>query len=567
MGILFSILISWNADKGFVYTGGIDGDGKGYYLYLPAIFIDQNISHQVIDDRFILENNGRGANKYYAGTALCMLPFFLIAYAISFVLGIEITGYSTPFEIMIGFAALFYFIAGLVFLSKLLKLFQLHKTSVSLSLFFIALGSNLFNYVFVEPAMSHVYSWCFICGFLYFVKAFLVEHKARAVYWAAAFLGILVLIRPINGIVVLSIPFIEQETFQFKRFFQVRFILNSAAIVFGILSIQLILWNAQTGNFIIHSYKNEGFYFTHPEILNCLFSFRKGLFVYSPLILVSILSSLVFWKKNRLAIFSFISFTLLLVYIISSWWNWYYGPSFGQRAVVDFYAVFAIPLAFAIEKRRKNLLLICFFCVFLNLIQTYQYNKQILSSWDMNFKKYAYVFLKTSSKYRNCLGGNNDLPLFKEIRNSIFILNDDFDQTPSNAKVCSFVDNQHSKSCDYSDNEFNLLFTIPVNEKFISKRALFAEIKLDCFESDKHSFNEAFCVIEYKNKSGEIYYNYSFKLNDYPHNQFKVWNRYSYSVELKKIKSPNDTIRMYVWNQSKARFYLDNVQIELFSIN
>jgi hypothetical protein len=24
---------------------------------------------------------------------------------------------------------------------------------------------------------------------------------------------------------------------------------------------------------------------------------------------------------------------------------------------------------------------------------------------------------------------------------------------------------------------------------------------------------------------------------------------------------------MYVWNQSKARFYLDNVKIELFSIN
>ena len=572
VGILFSILISWNTDKGFVYTGGIDGDGKGYYLYLPAIFIDQNISHQAIDDRFILENNGRGANKYYAGTALCILPFFIIACAISFVLGIEITCYSTPFEIMIGFAALFYFIAGLVFLSKLLKLFQLDKTSVSFTLIFIALGSNLFNYVFVEPAMSHVYSWCFISGFLYFVKVFLVEHSKRDIYWAAVFLGILILIRPINGIVVLSIPFIAQEVFHLRRFFQVRFILNSAAIVLGILFIQLFLWKAQTGNFILHSYKNEGFYFSHPEILNCLFSFRKGLFVYSPLILVSILSSLVFWKKNRFAFFAFISLFLLLVYIISSWWNWYYGPSFGQRAFVDFYAVFAIPLAFSIEKIqqanwRKTVLLICTACVFLNLIQTYQYNKQILSSWDMNFQKYAYVFLKTSSQYRNCLGGNNDLPLYKEIRNSIFILSDDFEETPSNAKVCSFVDDQHRMSCDYSDRDYNLLFTIPVNETFISKRALFAEIKLERFESDKHSFNEAFCVIEYQNPQGEIYYNYTFKLNDYPRELFSIWETYNYTVELNKIKSPKDTIRMYVWNQSKARFYLDNVKIELFSIN
>jgi hypothetical protein len=572
VGILFSILISWNTDKGFVYTGGIDGDGKGYYLYLPAIFIEHNFSHQTVDDRFILENNSRGANKYYAGTALCMLPFFLIACAISFVLGIEITGYSAPFEIMIGFAALFYFIAGLVFLSKLLKLFQLHKTSVSFTLIFTALGSNLFNYVFVEPAMSHVYSWCFISGFLYFVKAFLLEHKERDIYWAALFLGILILIRPINGIVVLSVPFIAQEMFHLRRFFQIRLILKSAAIVLGVLSIQLLLWKAQTGIFILHSYKNEGFYFTHPEILNCLFSFRKGLFVYSPIILVSILGNLVFLKKNRLAFFAFTSFFILLVFIISSWWNWFYGPSFGQRAFIDFYAVFATPLAFTIEKIqqviwRKTLLLICSLFVFLNLIQTYQHNKQILSSWDMNFQKYAYVFLKTSSQYRNCLGGNNDLPLYKEIRNSIFILNDDFEQTPSNAKVCTWVDKYHGKVCDYSDRDYNLLFTIPVKETFISKRALFAEIKLDRFELDRHSFNDAFYVIEYKNSQGEIYYNYTFKLNDYPRELFSIWETYNYSVELNKIKSSNDTIRMYVWNQSKARFYLDNVKIELFSIN
>ena len=93
MGILFSIIISLKTDKGFAYIGGIDGDGKGYYLYLPAIFIDQNFSHQAIDDRFILDFDGRGANKYYAGTALCMLPFFIVAYAVSFICGIEITGY------------------------------------------------------------------------------------------------------------------------------------------------------------------------------------------------------------------------------------------------------------------------------------------------------------------------------------------------------------------------------------------------------------------------------------------------------------------------------------------
>ena len=572
MGILFTIIISWKSDKSFRYVGGIDGDGKGYYLYLPAIFIDQNLSNQTIDERFILDFDGRGANKYYAGTALCMLPFFLIACIIALVFGIEVTGYSAPFEFLIGFAALFYFIAGLVFLSKLLKQFQLNKTSSSLTLIFIALGSNLFNYVFVEPAMSHVYSWCFISGFIYFIKAFLDENNTRKLFLSAVFLGVVVLIRPINGIVILSIPFLIQQPDHLRRFFQVRLIFISAAIVLSISPIQLLLWKVQTGNYLLHSYKNEGFYFTKPELWNCLFSFRKGLFVYSPIILVALLGSLVFWKKNRFAFFAFASFFLILLYLISSWWNWYYGPSFGQRAFVDFYAVLAIPLAFTIEKIqqancRKIVLIICSMCVFLNLIQTYQYNKQILSSWDMNFQKYAYVFLKTSVQYENCLGGNNDMPLYNEIRKSIFSLHDDFEKLPSNAKVCTRVDKQHGRVCDYSDCEYNLLFTILANQSFLSEKGLFAEIQLDRFELEKHGFNEAFFVIEYQNKFGEIYFNYTFKLNDYPRELFSNWETYNYSVELKKIKSPNDIIRMYVWNQSKARFYLDNVQIELFSIN
>ena len=572
MGILFTIIISWKTDKSFRYVGGIDGDGKGYYLYLPAIFIDQNLPNQTIDERFILDFDGRGANKYYAGTALCMLPFFIVAYAVSFICGIEITGYSAPFEFLIGFAALFYFIAGLVFLLKLLKQFQLNKSSSSLTLIFIALGSNLFNYAIVEPAMSHVYSWCFISGFIYFIKAFLDDNNTRKLFLAAVFLGVVVLIRPINGIVLLSIPFLIHQPAHLWRFFQPLRITFMAVIVLAILSIQLLLWKVQTGNYYLHSYKNEGFYFSNPELWNCLFSFRKGLFVYSPIILIALLGSLVFWKKNRFAFFALTSFFLILLYLVSSWWNWYYGPSFGQRAFVDFYAVLAIPLAFSIEKIqqanwRKTVLLICCGCVFLNLIQTYQYNKQILSSWDMNFQKYAYVFLKTSSKYRNCLGGNNDLPLYKEIRTPVFSISDDFEQTPSNAKVCTWVDKQHGRVCDYSDCEYNLLFTIQPNQSFLSERGLFAEIQLDRFELKKQGFKEAFFVIEYQNKFGEIYFNYTFKLNDYPRELFSNWETYNYSVELKKIKSPNDIIRMYVWNQSKARFYLDNVQIELFSIN
>jgi len=67
-------------------------DGNGYYAYLPAIFIYHDLhfgffdkiaeqeGYQNMKYDYRYEYRGHTVNKYFAGTALAQLPFFLTAY-------------------------------------------------------------------------------------------------------------------------------------------------------------------------------------------------------------------------------------------------------------------------------------------------------------------------------------------------------------------------------------------------------------------------------------------------------------------------------------------------------
>jgi hypothetical protein len=91
---------------------------------------------------------------------------------------------------------------------------------------------------------------------------------------------------------------------------------------------------------------------------------------------------------------------MLNIYIVSSWWCWWYGGSFGLRAFIDMYALWAFPLAVMMEKilafkntiRYSFLSLISLF-ILLNLFQSVQYWRGALH-WDgMNYALYKSQFL------------------------------------------------------------------------------------------------------------------------------------------------------------------------------
>ncbi len=391
----------------------IINDANAYYAYLPAIFIYNDLSFNYFDNyrddpvrtKLFFEKKdkykGHIINKYFAGTALAQLPFFFLGHITSWLLNKPLDGYSVYYLIFIQIATIFYALLGQFLLFKILSHYNISKKVSALVIFSAIFATNIFFYVTIEPGMSHVYSFAFITLFAYSINRFF-EKPARIPFIIAMFaFGMLILIRPINVLVLLSIPFLSGDQQKLKAGFnyllkRIWVLVLGSVIAFGIVFIQLIIYKIQTGDFIVYSYSNEGFDFMNPNMLNFIISYRKGLLVYTPVFFISILGLLIIYKQNRFQFYSLLLFLFIVIYILSSWWQWYYGGSFASRAFIDYYVFLFIPISLWLEKGKLKRCFRWLMLVFIIVcqIQTYQYQYGYIHWSDMNKELYWDNFLR-----------------------------------------------------------------------------------------------------------------------------------------------------------------------------
>jgi hypothetical protein len=103
-------------------------------------------------------------------------------------------------------------------------------------------------------------------------------------------------------------------------------------------------------------------------------------------------------KKWRLSI---VVFMIVNVYVIFSWWCWWYGGTFGQRSFIESYSLLAIPFAsfmqFLSDKKLFYKLLlggVALFLIWLNIFQTYQFEFHSLHYDGMTKELYFKQFGK-----------------------------------------------------------------------------------------------------------------------------------------------------------------------------
>ena len=399
------------------WQGILEADAKGYYAYLPALFIYDDLNFGFFDEiekeKYYNENlfyeyrigfNNKTINKYYCGTAIAELPFFLIAHGLTTYLELDADGYSRLYPISVNIAAIFYLLIGLIYLNKTLSLFQISEKHKFWTLLAAVFGTNLFYYTIGEPGLSHIYSFAFISMFMYFSKQYFITNKLNYIVLTAIAFGFIVLIRPINGVIVFALPFLAGSFDLLKiglqKLLQHYWTFLLSSILFSlIVSIQLIIYKLSTGSFIVYSYGEEGFNFGSPHFLDILFSYKKGLFLYTPLFLVSLLGTYFLWKNNKFQFYSIALFLGFITYIFSSWWMWYYGGSFSSRVYIEYIPLFMILLGGSFQKINKKTFRNTFLAAIIGLIvlcqiQTYQYRYYQIHWVDMNAERYWDVFLR-----------------------------------------------------------------------------------------------------------------------------------------------------------------------------
>lgn len=404
----------------------INADGRGYYEYLPALFIYDDMHFGYLDtlqtDYYDLEQMKamyhnplfeKPINKYFAGTALLQSPFFAVAHAYTKFGQSEYKadGFSRPYQRAILFGAIFYLFVGFVFLRKLLQTYELNGWWIAFIQFALLFATPLFTYTMYDPAYSHIYSFTLIAGFLYVVRKFATTSNPSDVLWTFIFLGLITIVRPVNILVVLFVPFLVDSgkdlilkiNVLFLQFW--KFSLLGLMLFGAILCVQFYISYLQTGNPFNYNYGEEGFNFLAPRFSDFLFSYHKGFFLWTPWWFMLLILGALFWIKTKMFyhLITFFGAFVLISYVFSSWSSWSYGGSFGARPMVDFYAAFAlaaIPIYRSCNKLFLGIIvLLSIPLAVINLIQSVQYQKAIIH-WDgMDKDKYWQVFLDTNEKY------------------------------------------------------------------------------------------------------------------------------------------------------------------------
>ena len=286
----------------------IQGDVHGYYAFLPALYIYDDIRLEKSDYREVAPDgsdyyyfwpnftqDGKKIIKYPVGLAVLYAPFFFIAHAIAPLVGAPATGFSVPYKVMLLVGAVCYLLAGLLFLRAFLRRMGVGEVTNAIAILLVGMGTNLLCYSSQSATMPHLYGFFLVAAFALLTVRWHERPTWRDTVLLGLTFGLITLVRPTNGVVLLFFLLFGVERVR-DLYGNVVHLMRAwpHLIVMALLALmvwipQFLYWHAITGQFIYYSYQEEGFFFAHPQIIDGLFSFRKGWLIYTPVMLFAMI--------------------------------------------------------------------------------------------------------------------------------------------------------------------------------------------------------------------------------------------------------------------------------------
>lgn len=390
-------------------------DALGYYMYLPSIFIYQDITElkwlPEIDKQYSLSGgdiyqaqrheNGKYVFKYLGGVSIMEMPFFLIGHVIAINTKYKADGFSPPYQYSIAFGAVIYCILAIFLLRRLLlRFFSDRATAISLLL--LVTATNLIQYVSIDGAMSHSYIFPLYVLIIYVTIKW---HTQPSILWASLIgliIGLATICRPTEAI-MLFIPLLwntQTKKISKEKWLQVKKHKSHLlyVLIFGLIGVlpQLIYWKISTGGFVYSV--GSKWVFLNP-FFRVLFGWESGWFIYTPITILFIIG--LFFMKQYSFKKSIIVFCILNIWIITSWFDWRYGATYSTRALVQSYPILAFPFTAVIEritlkKWRFIFYLLGGYLLYVNVFQLNQYFNTVLHYRDMNRAYYAKIYLNSN---------------------------------------------------------------------------------------------------------------------------------------------------------------------------
>ncbi len=579
-------------------------DTYSYYLYLPAFALhnDPGLQDTVwlaeAQDKYNVTGggfhyqadpleNGSSVIKVSMGLSVLWAPFFGMGHVWAGATGAAQDGFSTPYQKSLIIGGLLYLFIGLMVLRRTLSRF-FSDGVVAITLLLLGCGTNWLHNAFFGLGMPHVLLFNFMAVLLWNTIRWHESHKPLNAVGIAIALGLLVLSRP-TEIVAALLPLLWGMPLNRRSGWRERWCLFGAykrqviavfAILFLFAAPQMLYWKHVTGHWVYMSYSGaaEGFDFIHPHLLDVLFSFRKGWFIYTPLMAVAAIG-LVWWRPAITNIRpAVVAFLIVNLWTIASWSNWWYATSFGQRALVESYAIMALPLGAVIQRLSSSTALWRWFgaaglgsLLGLNLFQMVQFDRGVIDGSRMSFPYYVSVF------------GRMDVP-----------------EGAQELLIVDHINGSEEPSFDPKNYHRTMLRTINAQNGFGGSlvdslaQAGVPAMLLDSADTFTPGFHEPFNDVTEKDHvwvratmrhfvpltgpvaSGALVFtmehrgdNYGYVAKDLPSIELVrgAWNETHLMRLSPEIRSGADPVIVYYWHRSSDPAFVGSIQVEVFERN
>lgn len=408
-----------------VYSEGwasepIRSDGVSYYVYLPAIVLHQSprlsvLANEEYGGRFpewtmIVRSTGGGGggwlNPHPIGVAVMMLPFFLVAHLLTLWSNLPPDGFSLYYQQAASLSGLVYGVLGIEILRR--ALLRMFSPGVVLAvLVMMTFGTNLFHYLTYDAIYSHTYGFFLVSALVFLVPRWYEQPTTGRSILLGIVCGLAIITRHTHGVLLLvpalygigaGVPIAEHLAFLRRHARAVGMAALAASLV---VLPQVLIYHAVTGSIFVTGYdQQDTFHFDQPHFYGVLFSVRKGLFFWSPLLIVAMLGFLVMPRSARAFRVPALLVLALITWLVASWFDWQFGGSYGHRGFTDVLPLFALALASWCTWMSAQWMplrvadaVVLSAATSLSVVQMFQYWRGIVPIVDTTWEQYRQFFL------------------------------------------------------------------------------------------------------------------------------------------------------------------------------
>lgn len=571
--VLFISLIYYLLQFEYIHKNQvIRSDGFGYYSYVQGTLLRGDIRNTFyagldLEDkkRIWLYEGKEGAYlpKMTMGLAYAWTPGFYLAHLLADIFNYPQDGWSAPYQWAVAITGILFLLIGAWACWRILRLYFDWWVSV-FTLLSIVYSTNLLYYGVLENSMSHVYSFALIALYVWNSELWLRNFRHSNLLVMALLLGWITLIRPTNGIVVFCTPILH-----FAHGGKLAEILRWELLLASIIALipvfpQLAFWRETTGQWLYYSYDNESFFFLNPSIIKGLFSYRNGLFLYTPLLILAIFGLRFLWSKQRQWFWTATVMVAMHIYITFSWWCWYYGDSLSIRPMVDFYIFFSLPLAAFVNTIWQKsagfkllILVMIFTLAWNNLNQIKLYTSGTITGSTMAATAFRHTFFRSGIDGNlNLLGGAYREPDIERLRLGLP------ERIEYDTTIVAQLGEAQFDATLSKENPFSPAFVIPISE-FSSASNDLIEVKIT-LQCDDFSKSQLMAVFTFDNGDELLTYN-AINLN-YANLKDGALGSVNLYERIPRETPEDARFNVYLWMQGASKAHLKKVEAKAIDV-